>query len=89
MRIAKQAALIAAISLTVIASAATAATEEDATSCRQAGRQVYTALKDDQSANAEAARKEANVALEFCHSGFYQQGVAHYAKALELLTAKS
>jgi hypothetical protein len=50
-----------------------------------AGKQVTAALG---STDNDAARQEKKMGLEFCNAGYYRQGMAHYAKALELLGQK-
>jgi hypothetical protein len=74
-----------ALSLTTVSTAAFAQ-DDSAASCVAAGRQVNTALGGTDN---DAARQEKKMGLEFCNAGYYHQGLAHYAKALELLGVKS
>ncbi len=74
-----------ALSLATV-STATFAQDYSASSCIAAGQQVNTALG---STDNDAARQEKKMGLEFCNAGYYRQGMAHYAKALELLGVKS
>lgn len=95
MRFVTQASIalvLAAISTTALAGAtvstsALVAGQDSQTSCLTAGRQVTEALNANQ--QNDAARQERKMALEFCNAGYYHQGMAHYARALELLGVKS
>lgn len=65
------------------ANAAAAATRQ---TCLEAAHQVQSALDaNQQSPNYSDAKRERRNGLEFCNSGFYQQGVDHYEEALKLL----
>ncbi|MEI9929064.1 MAG: hypothetical protein WDM89_00490 [Rhizomicrobium sp.] len=86
MRFTKSTALVFAAALMTISTAAFA-TENTAT-CTAADRQVTTALNSN-GPNADEARAEQKRAMEFCNAGLYHNGMVHYAKALELLGAKS
>jgi len=76
-------ALALALSLATVSTAALA--QDDSASCATAGKQVTAALAGNDN---DAARQEKKTALEFCNAGYYHQGMAHYAKALELLGQK-
>jgi len=72
--------VIAALAL---ASAASAASVSD---CVQFSKQVSQALAEAQPGDTTSqARTEANSGRSFCASGMYEQGVARYTKALQLL----
>ena len=82
----KSIALVVAFSLASVTTAALAADQDTLSSCMAARKQVETALAGQQN---DAARAEQKAGLEFCNSGLYHQGMAHYAKALELAGNKS
>ena len=73
-----------ALSLATVSTAAFAQ-DDNATTCMATGKQVTAALG---STDNDAARQEKKMGLEFCNAGYYRQGMAHYAKALELLGQK-
>jgi hypothetical protein len=73
-----------ALSLATVSTAAFA--QDDSATCATAGKQVTAALAGNDN---DAARKERKIGLEFCNAGYYRQGMAHYARALELLGQKS
>jgi hypothetical protein len=83
MRFTKLSALVVALCVGTAGSAL--AREESAASCASAANQVGTALSSTQ--NADAA-KEKNLGQQYCHAGYYRQGVDHYAKAMELVGSK-
>ena len=83
MRFTKLSAL--AMALCVGAATSAFAREESAATCANAQNQVATALSS--ASNADAA-KEQRLGQQFCHAGYYRQGVDHYAKAMQLLGAK-
>ena len=84
MRFIKSSAL--ALTLCVAAAASASAAERDSlASCIAAGGQVSAAVNGAQ--NADAAR-EKRMGTEFCNAGYYRQGMAHYAKAMELVGGK-
>ena len=74
-----------ALSLATVSTAALAQ-DDNAASCVAASKQVNTALG---ATDNDAARQEKKMGLEFCNAGYYHQGMAHYAKALELLGQKN
>jgi hypothetical protein len=77
-----------ALALTVCAAAAVpafAAEQATQASCVTAGGQVSAAVKGAQ--NADAAR-EKRLGMEFCNAGYFRQGMAHYARAMELAGGK-
>jgi anthranilate phosphoribosyltransferase len=78
-------AFVLALSLATVSTAAFAQ-DDSAATCATTGKQVSTALG---STDNEAARQEKKTGLEFCNAGYYHQGMAHYAKALELLGVKN
>ncbi len=88
MRISTPTAFVLALCVAAGSTAALAGDQENSSSCVAAGRQVSAALESSQQANADAARQEKRMGLEFCNAGFYHQGLVHYAKALEILGAK-
>ena len=61
------------------------AREESAATCASAANQVATTMASAQ--NADAA-KEKNLGQQYCHAGYYRQGVDHFAKAMQLLGSK-
>jgi hypothetical protein len=78
-------AFVLALSLATVSTAALAQ-DDSAATCATAGKQVSTALGNNDN---DAARQEKKTALEFCNAGYYHQGMVHYAKALEILGVKS
>ncbi|MBI3678206.1 MAG: hypothetical protein HY243_16475 [Proteobacteria bacterium] len=90
MRIGKWAAAVAIVCSGIVANMAAAGATTDATAsnCRDAARQVKTALASNaQSPNYSAATKEKNNGASFCVHEMYADGVAHYDNALKLLGA--
>ena len=81
------AALVLCFAATTTASFASE-TRENMTSCTESAKQVTQALSTTSSQDTSAARSESQLAVQFCNSGFYHQGVMHYAKAMELLGQK-
>ena len=54
--------------------------------CIQMAKQVSQALETAQPGQTtDAARANASAGRSYCNSSMYAQGVAHYAKALQLL----
>lgn len=80
MRIAAATAIM--LSLGLLSGAALATEQASSASCAQAGSKVSQALANRQN---EEAQKERRMALEFCNAGYYERGMIHYAKAMELL----
>ena len=82
----KNAALasVAAICATLIfAPIANAASVSD---CLHMAKQAQSALENAQpGAKTDDARNEVRFGRDYCANSMYAQGVAHYAKALELL----
>ena len=88
MRSMKFAAYVAALSLGLGMTVASANAQQVATlqSCLNVAAQVKTALDSNtQSANYEAAMKERSYGLAYCNSSFYAKGISHYDRALQLL----
>ena len=88
MRSIKYAAFVAAMSLGLGLTVASASAQQVANveTCLSSASQVKTALASNaQSANYEAAMKERNYGLAYCNSGFYEKGVSHYSRALQIL----
>ena len=73
-----------ALSLATVSTAALAQ-DDSAATCSATGKQVTAALASNDN---DAARQEKKMGLEFCNAGYYRQGLAHYAKAMELLGQK-
>jgi hypothetical protein len=84
MRLINSSALV--LALCVGATAAYAGEADTAKSCQSAGSQVSQAL-GSAAQNAEAAR-EKKLGFQACNAGFYEQGMKHYARAMELLGTK-
>jgi hypothetical protein len=79
-------AAAAAVGLGLGMSAASAQEVASVSTCLSMADQVKTAFSDNSgSANFDAARKERQFGQEFCTNGYYARGVAHYARALQLL----
>jgi len=83
--------VLAIISGTALASASVptspvAGNQDTQASCAAAGKQVSAALQSNPN---DAARREKKMGLEYCNDGYYHQGMAHYARAMELLGVKS
>jgi hypothetical protein len=92
MRIAKWAATAAIVmgGLAVNVAMANATTEASAASCREAARQVKSALdSNQQSPNYEAALHEKNNGASFCVHEMFADGMTHYNAALKLLGAST
>jgi hypothetical protein len=88
MRSVNFAMCIAALTLGVTVASANAQQVANVETCLSSASQVKTALgANAQSANYESAMKERNYGLAYCNSGFYEKGVSHYARALQLLGA--
>lgn len=88
MHIAKAAIGIVAMSVGLGIAMASASAEQvaSASSCLSLADQVKTALDGNtQSAKYHEAKREWLYGREFCTSGFYAKGTAHYAHALQLL----
>ncbi|HVZ91934.1 MAG TPA: hypothetical protein VG843_09795 [Rhizomicrobium sp.] len=83
MRIAATLAVI--LSLGFASGAALATEQASSASCAEAGSKVAQALANQSN---DQAQKERRMALEFCNAGYYQRGMVHYAKAMELLGLK-
>ncbi len=78
---------IAFASGAVFASSAALAQEpENTVGCLHLSKQVSQALdSNQQSPNLRAAQDEQSAGREYCNSGVYRLGVAHYEKALSYL----
>jgi hypothetical protein len=75
----------AALAEASVSTSALVSGNDSAASCASASRQVTEALGSNAS---DAARQEKKMGLEFCNAGYYGKGVAHYAKAMELVGQK-
>ncbi len=83
MKFVTRALLAATCAAFVLAPAASAAGLSD---CIQLGKKAAEALAPDQTNDTtQAARANAQAGRSYCASSQYTQGVARYAKALELL----
>jgi len=84
LKTAAAAAICAGIGLFAIsATAANAATVAD---CLHSARQVREAISNNQnSAKLDDAQRQQRYGREFCNTGFYDKGTAHYAEALRIL----
>ncbi|HXC57056.1 MAG TPA: hypothetical protein VNU97_17280 [Rhizomicrobium sp.] len=90
MSFTKSAASVAALTLLLGATAATAQTTESPTviGCLHMAKKVSAALDaNPQSPNFSTAKAQAQGAQGFCSQGLYKIGVDGYAKALDLLGA--
>jgi hypothetical protein len=88
MRSIKLAVCIAAMTAGIGVAAVSANATEVASlsSCLEKADQVKSALANNtQAAAYEAAKKEQGYGRDFCTNSYYAQGVAHYARALQLL----
>lgn len=69
-----------------VASPASAEDMSNVTGCISMEHQVKAALDSNaQAANYRDAVRQKQVAQDYCSSGLYKNGVAHYAEALKLL----
>jgi len=85
MKFAIRAALAAACATLAFAPAASAA-DANLSSCIQMAKQVSQAIDSAQPGQTtDQARQQARAGQSYCASSMYAQGVAHYAKALQLL----
>jgi endonuclease IV len=89
MRFATQAALAAVMCIAVGATAGSASAQDNVTSCVQAAKQVTAALATATQGNVDAARQEKKIGQQYCLTGMYHEGMHHYDRAMELLTAKN
>lgn len=70
----------------VASTVAFASEPQNTVGCLDMSHHVTQALSDSQqSENYKAARDEQSTARQFCQSGVYDKGIAHYSRALELL----
>lgn len=89
MRFNESIAAIALASGVFAASSSFAQEPANTTGCLHLSRQVASALgSNPQSPNYKAAADEQSVGRQYCMNGLYTLGVAHYQKALDLLTQK-
>jgi hypothetical protein len=85
MRSIKLAACIAALTAGV-GFAATAANAASVTNCLDMADKVNSALANNmQAAGYDDAKRQRNFGRDYCASSQYDQGVAHYSRALQLL----
>ncbi len=75
----------------LLSSAAFAEEPDNAIGCLHMSKQVEAAIAaSPQSPNLKSATDERKIARDYCLSGFFDVGMRHYAKALDLLgTGKS
>jgi hypothetical protein len=89
MNFARTAASATALCIMLAATATIAAEATEPANpigCVHMARKASAALDANQhSPNYQSAVDEAKGAKNYCNLGFYQQGVAHYAKVLEML----
>jgi hypothetical protein len=77
--------LILAASFILLAAAAPAIADTDnATSCRTLAQQTRAALSNA-SGDVTEAKAESSAGMQACNFGLWQNGSAHYRKALTLL----
>ena len=67
-----------------LATPSLAALNADFQTCALLDGQVYAAIRSSTGDTKEASN-ERRKGAEFCHRGFYRNGVDHYKKALQLL----
>ena len=83
MSFSKSIAAIALVSSTLVASSSFAQEPANTIGCLHLSKQVASALQSNQqSPNYKAAADEQSAGRQFCLSGVYTLGVAHYEKAL-------
>jgi hypothetical protein len=81
----KTAILTAALlSLSAAVFTAPAWAAEDATTCRNLGKDVASAM-DKASGDLSQARAEQRIGLQSCRFGQFDNGAQHYRKALDML----
>jgi hypothetical protein len=79
---------VTAVALVSLAMGVTSAIAQEATgsACNEQSRKVTAALSaNQQSAQYQDARHEADSGRDYCRAGFYKVGLDHYASALKLL----
>ncbi len=82
----KSIAAIVLVSGALAASSSSAQEPANTIGCLHLSKQVASALQDNQqSPNYKAAADEQSAGRQFCLSGVYTLGVAHYEKALNYL----
>ena len=87
MRFIKTTSLVLALGMLAGSTAAMAQQADSHLACAAAARQVNAAMRDSAQSN-DAAEHEKVMGLQLCTAGYFEKGVAHYTKALELLNAK-
>jgi hypothetical protein len=86
----KSIAAIALVSGVLAASNGFAQEPDSAIGCLHLSKRVAGALAaNPQSPNYKAATDEQNAGKQFCFSGVYAQGIAHYERALDYLGQQS
>ncbi len=88
MTFVKSAAAVAAIALTLGATAASADRVNTGTCIKMASQVAAAIDASQQSTNLKAAKAEQSAGSYFCQSGMYEKGVGHYNQALTLLAQK-
>jgi hypothetical protein len=76
--------LILAGSFVILAAPAMADTD-NVTSCRTLAQQTSAALSNNASGDVTQAKAESSAGMQACNFGLWQNGSAHYRKALTLL----
>ncbi len=75
-------------SVALLSSAAFAEEPDNAIGCLHMSKQVAAAVAaNQQSPNLKSATDEQNIARDYCLNGFFNVGMSHYSKALDLLGA--
>jgi hypothetical protein len=88
MNFVKATAAVAFAAVVFAGSSAFAQERANTMGCLHASKQVSDALAaNPQSPNSKDASDEQRAGREFCMNGVYDRGVAHYEKALDLLSA--
>jgi hypothetical protein len=85
MRFVKHSAIVLVLCVAAGSTAAIAAQEDGPATCTTAARQIDAVLVTNQQLGSETVLKEKKLGYYFCSQGFYQFGMRHYAKALEIL----
>jgi len=86
MKFARWTAFAALTALTLAFAPAANAADAKLTDCLHMAKEVSTALAASQPGNAtDQARGQAQAGRNACLASAYNKGVAHYAKALQLL----
>ena len=74
----------------MFAMSANAAGTANLSACLHAAKDVRAAIAQNQdSPKRNDAERQQRYGLQYCNSGFYKRGMAHYAEALKMLDAKT